>query len=46
VINVLRCARAEEWLQQRILEDMTVEGVLKSMKCFFATGEFVERRHG
>jgi hypothetical protein len=45
IVDVLWLATSEEWLQQRILQEAAVEGVLKSMQRLLSTGEFIERWH-
>ena len=45
MIDVLRLAGSEEWLQQGIFEDTFVERLLEAVQRLFATCKLVERRH-
>jgi hypothetical protein len=45
VIDVIRLTLAEQRLQQRIREDLRVEGVLEPVQSLLAPGVLVERRH-
>ncbi len=42
MIDVLRLACSEKWLEQWILEDAGVEGVFEAVERLFSTCEFVE----
>jgi hypothetical protein len=46
VIDVLRLALPEKWLEQGIFEDAAVERVLKTVEYLLTTCEFVQGRHG
>jgi hypothetical protein len=42
MIDMLRLARSEKWLEKRILEDAAVEFLFKAMEHLLAAREFVE----